>query len=330
MILDQYRDRSFRVFAAKVRSFGAEARELVKEATIDYDEAEALPETAFAWPEERRLAVHTSAHAALSCIYAHGEKLPPHVTANLEKAAELYELDLKPMEKTAEEVPEEISDYLIPHRRFGRIDTKEHVKEASDFFTRNYKKLDLMTRANAASTLVKKAREFEVKLAPSIYKHAGLTQTNSRVLSEWLEVRSNLSKTASVKEGFTKLAAHVASPKAFSFASRDDLLKIAETIATLDEKEGLQAKYDRTLPDPLSTVFNTTKLAESKITLATQDVSVSKLMKVAAKRYGEILGEDIVPEITDKQGNVKEAELLDVLKSLPADLQVILLRDLKF
>ena len=325
MVHDQFSDRSFRVLSRKLREFGPDAKALIKTAEIDYDACENLPETAYAWPEMRKFAIHTPEHAALSTIYAQGEKLPSYVEENLEKAACLYDIDLPAMVKEAEEVVEDPSDYLIPHRKFGKITEKGHVKQACQFFSDNYKKMDLDTRANAAATLVKKASAYDCRISPSFYKHAGLTQTNRKVLGEWLEVRSNLTreKHAQISQNFEKLAEYVQCPKSFAKATRRDLIKLADTIAVMDTKSGLATKYDLTLPDPLLTVFNTTKLAEASIDLAGKSVSVNALLNVDVQTYGDILGDDIIPEISE-DGQLKEAELLDLLKTLPSDLQSLL------
>lgn len=327
MIHDQYSDKSFRVFAQKIREFGPEARELLKNAEFDPEEAEALPSHAFAWPEMRKYAIHKREHAVLSRIYAHGENIPEHVSDNLEKAAELYGVELSPMEKIAEEPVEDINDYMIPQQKFGKITSKGQVKEAANFFSNNYKKMDLETRAHAAATLVKKARQFDCKISPTFYKHAGLTLTNPKVLGEWLEVRSNLTKDDTIRSGFTKMAEHVQDPQKFKIGTRQDLIKLADTISVLDEKAGLPAKYDITLPDPLLTVFNTSKFAEETINLANKDVPVSKLFALDPETYGDVLGADIVPEIS-KDGELIEENLLDVLKTLPADLQSLLVSSL--
>jgi hypothetical protein len=328
MIHDQFTDKSFRVFAAKVRDFGDEAKEMLKTAEVDYDEADTLPESAFAWPERRLFPVNTPEATTLSQIYAHGETLPAYVQANLEKAAELYGVTLQVTEKVAAEVTEDPSDYLVPQLRFGRITAKEHVKEAAEFFSNNYKKMDIETRAHAAATLIKKASAFGEKLPVTFYKHAGLTQTNPRVLGEWLEVRAGLASDQTAKGGYEKLAAYVQDKKQFKVAGRSDLLKIADTIGILDERAGLQGRYDLTLPDPLLTVFNTTKTAGSTVRLGGKDVELSQLMNMNPQDYGDVLGEDIVAEITDSKGLLKEAELLDILKTLPADLQCTLVQNL--
>jgi len=327
MVHDQYSDKSFRVFATKIHEFGPEARDMLKTAEVDPAEGEKLPSHAFAWPEMRKYAMHTKEHTVLSSIYAHGEQVPDHVTANLEKAAELYGIELPAIEKVAEETPEDIQDYLVPQKKIGKIEDRGMVKEAADFFSNNYKKMNLETRAHAAATIVKKAREYDCKISPTFYKHAGLTLTNPKVLGEWLEVRSNLSKDETVKSGFSKLAEHVQDPNEFKYGSRQDLIKLADTIAILDRKANLVPKYDLTLPDPLLTVFNTSKFAEETITLANKSVPVSKLYEIDPQTYGDILGEDIVPEIS-KDGELQEENLADVLKTLPADLQSLLVSTL--
>jgi len=327
MIQDQFSDKSFRVLATKLKQFDPQVQELIKEAELDYAKSESLPSASFAWPEMRKFAIHTPEHTALSMIYAHDETLPPYVQDNLEKAAQCYELDIHAQEKVAEQVAEDPDDYMVPQYRVGKISEKGHVKEASLFFSNNYKKMDIHTRAHAAATLVKKAHQHDCRISPTFYKHAGLTQTNPQVLGEWLETRAHISKDETVKKGFDKLAEHVLDRTKFNYASREDMLKIADTIHTLDKKADLTGKYDITLPDPLLTVFNTNKTAEEKISLAGKDVPISSLLAVDAATYGDILGEDILPDIS-KDGHLNEDELVSVLSSLPADLQSLLVTTL--
>lgn len=324
---DQSTDKSLRVLASKLRDFPAETREMLKTAEINYDEIEALPDSAFACPHSRRFPIHNADQTLLSQVYASGEKLPQHIVANLEKAAELYDVKINVLEKTASEEIDP-SYYLLPEQKFGLMTSPTLVKEACEFFQNNYKKMDLNTRAQAACSLVKQAHAQKVKIPLPIYKYAGLTESNPRHISEWLEVRSGMASEPTIKNSFAKLASFVKSPD-FKVATRQDLMKLATTVAALDEKASLVKKYDLTLPDPMATVFNTTKIASASIPLAGKQVSITKLAAIDAQRYGDILGKDIVPEISDKHGNIKEAELLDVLRSLPVDLQTALVTTLK-
>jgi len=327
MIHDQYSDHSFKVFASKIRGYGPEARETIKTAAIDYDEPETLPDSSFAWPEMRKFAIHNKEQAALSIIYANGENVPSHVDDNLSKVAEIYDINLGEQEKTADTTPttsDDVTDYLLPEQKFGRISSKELVKEASEFFSKNYRQMDLETRTKAASYLVKKAKEFEARISPTFLKHAGLTKSSPKIMGEWLEVRANLSPEGAVRDGFDKLASFVTEPENMKFGSRKDMIKLADTIFELDKKAELTGKYDRTLPDPLLTVFNTSKVAAlDTIRLGGKNVSRDDLLAIDPETYGDVLGADIIPEISEG-GTLKTAELFSVLETLPADLQSLL------
>lgn len=325
MIQDQYSDLSFQVFATKVSDCGPEARELIKTASIDYDEPATLPDSSFAWPEMRKFAIHNKEQAALSLIYAGGESLPKHVGENLAKVAEIYDINLGTQEKVAGEVAvSDPEDYMLPDQKFGRISSKGQVKEASEFFSKNYKAMDLETRTKSATYIVKKSREFEAKISPTFYKHAGLTKADPKIMTEWLEVRTNMAPEGPIREGFSKLASFVSDPENMKFGTRKDMIKMADTIFELDKKAEFITKYDKTLPDPLLTVFNTSKLAAiDTIRLGGKNVSRDDLLAVDPETYGDVLGADIIPEISDG-GILKSAELFSVLETLPADLQSLL------
>ena len=232
-------------------------------------------------------------------------------------------------EKVAEEtLPENINDYLIPQMRLGKITDEETVKEASRFFTNNYKKMNMETRVNAAVTLVKKASEYDVEIPTRIYKHAGMTQTNRKVLTEWIDARKEASaNNQKISECYEKLASFTRN-RHNNLNSRADLLKLSDALYDLDKKANLVKCYDRTLPDPITTVFNTTKLAEDTILLGGKDIPASTLMSLAPENYSDVLGDDIVPEITDDAGKLDQESLIALLKTLPADMQINLVNSL--
>ena len=328
MILDQYSDRSFRVLNQKIKNFSNDTASLIKTARINYQDQEELPSTAFAWPEMRKFAVHTKAHAALSRVYADGENVPDYVTSNIDRALSLYNVTVDPTEKTAEYARESVDDYLVPHMRLGKISDGESVKEAARFYTRNFKKMNMETRVNAALTLSKKAAEHKVKIPNNIFKHAGLTQCNRKYLTEWLEARAEAAtKTPVVKTAFNKLASSMVD-KNVELPDRAGLLKLTDAIYALDKKAGLIKHYDRLLPDAVATVFNTTKLAEENVTLAGKSIPVSRLLSLSVDNYADALGEDIKGEIADESGELDQSNLLAILKTLPADMQMSLVKNL--
>jgi len=51
-------------------------------------------------------------------------------------------------------------------------------------------------------------------------------------------------------------------------------------------------------------------------------------MSLAPDNYSDVLGADIVPEITDEAGNLDQENLISLLKTLPADMQINLVQSL--
>jgi len=326
-ISDIQSDKSFKVLFNKLQDFTSEATELIKTAGVNYDELAELPSTAFAWPEMRKFAMHNKEHAAISMIYAHDEEIPEHVKSNLEKAAALYEINLEelPLNKVAseEEVPFNEDDYLLPERAMCKVASANDIKLSVDFLERNGRVMDVMALAHANKVLCKKASEFDVKLPTKVYQEAGLTKCNLEKLAEWLEVRTLESSEQKHKEAYTKLA-EVLSPSNNVPVTRSSLLKVATTIAIVDEESGIASKYKRGIATPMASVFNTEKIAEETIYFAGHNVPVANFMKVNEDVYANILGDDVLPEITSN-GVIDDEKLMDIITTLPADIQQALL-----
>ena len=108
---------------------------------------------------------------------------------------------------------------------------------------------------------------------------------------------------------------------------RDDLIKLANTIGELDNMAGFNKYYGRTLPDPIATVFNTKIAMQPMLDLAGTSVPVEKLLSIPAETYGDILGSDIVEEIS-KDGEVLPDSLTEILDTLPIDMKKSLVKEL--
>ena len=325
-ISDIQSDKSFKVLFTKLQDFGSGTPELIKTASVNYEDLGALPTTSFAWPEMRKFAMHTKEHATISMLYAHDEEIPEHVKSNLEKAASLYEieLDVKPMVKVAsEEAPIVRDDYLLPEKAMCKVASAGDIKLSIDFLDRNGHALDVMSLAHANKVLCKKASEFNVELPSKVYQEAGLTKCNLEKLAEWLEVRTMESTEQKHKTAYTKLA-EVLSPKSKEPVTRSSLLKVATTIAILDEDSGITNKYKRGIASPMASVFNTEKVAEETIYFAGQNVPLVNFFKVNEDVYAKVLGDDVLPEITT-DGNIDDDKLMDVVVTLPDDIQQALL-----
>lgn len=322
-ISDVQSDVSFKVFHNKLQGFTEDAREFIKTASIDYDELSSLPTTAFAWPEMRKFAMHNKEHAALSMIYSHGESVPSHVTQNLEKAASLYDISLKevPLTKVASSntTPIVSGDYLLPQEKMCKVASASDIELGVEFLKRNGQFMGVMKLAHANKVLCKKASELNVNIPMKVYKEAGLVKCNLEKLGEWLETRAVVAKETKHKVGYEKLA-QVVSPSSKEPITRNTLLKVATTIAILDEDSGISSKYRNGIETPMSSVFNTEKVAEETMYFGGQNIPVSSFAKLDEDIYSQVLGDDVVNEITT-DGNIDYAKVMDIMHTLPADLQ---------
>ena len=79
--------------------------------------------------------------------------------------------------------------------------------------------------------------------------------------------------------------------------------------------------------DPVHTVFNTTKIASQYTEIQGRVVPNQKLMNIDPQSYGDILGADIVPEITTN-GTVDLEKLGTIINTLPNDMKSMLLKEL--
>lgn len=102
-IIDQYNDPTFAHLYVLTKDH-PQVRERLKTASFDKAAADTLPDTAFAWPSERRFPIHTEEDTLASMVYRQKcASVPEHVDAKLAQAAEIYGLSTR--EKTAQEGP---------------------------------------------------------------------------------------------------------------------------------------------------------------------------------------------------------------------------------
>lgn len=292
-------------------------REMLKTAEFVKESAASLPSTAFAWEDERRFPVHTRIDTAASILYRSklGSAVPAHVDAKLAKAAEIFELSdtLFAGTKTA-------AAPAVDHALKDRLPLEDEfqIKLAEDVLCRDFERLTLHERADAFSKLAQAAFSNKVALRPLTLKMAGLTTCNTDTLSRWLGARS-MASTGIVREAFDKLATQIkyAGPE---LTDRDDLVKLASTIQQLDERAGLEKYYDRKLPDPMLTVFNTEKIAEDSCDVAGKKVACSKLMHLPSEIWDQV----DVPELSKIAEEGNTVEFKHAFDTLPYDIKVVL------
>jgi len=324
--MDQFSDPAFGVLYNLTNRM-PQLESFVKEASIETGEAASLPVTAFAWSDERKYPIHTAEHAALSYAYLKNasEYVPPEVEKRIKEALEVWGVPAETFASTEEKLAgDKDDDFLLPDLRRLRVKSASEVRRAQSQLVGEMYKLDLEHRATACANLVKKAQELNVTLHPEVQKLAGFVISSTQVTRDWLEARAAATPEArtAVKVAYQQLADELKTMPEFS-KDRETLLKVANTIATLDEKAGLDRHYDRKLPDAIRSVFNTDKLASSMVDLGGRMVPISKLASLPASFWEDLGGSELSNEIAPG-GQVDLSKLSTVVDTLPLDLKRVL------
>jgi len=322
-VIDQFSDPSFLHLNRLIHRY-PQVEEHIKSAKIDIEENEKRADTAFADRINRKFPIDDPGQAALSRVYMEKQAgVTADVVDTCDKALKLYgvQLDLTEREKTAQD---DSADFLLPDIRRLRVKTAEDITPAAEFIQRNYKNMDIDSRARASTNLVKKAVEYNVKLPMQILKFAGATMCDTNILRDWVLARTERTTDPNIHFGYNKIAEEARHFPRF-VSDREELIKVAAAIAELDEAAGLGQFYDRTLLDPLSTVFNTSKVADELISVAGQPVSLDKLLAVDVDTYRDLLGDDLANEFIGPDGEIDAEEFKTIWPTVPFDLQKTLL-----
>lgn len=293
---------------------------MVKHASVGIS-LDSLPDSAFADDLGRKFPINTPANATMSLAYAtKTANLEDRVSRRLGDAAEMYGILLPPERqvKVAAEVPR----YLLPKQKKFGIKTASDVPKAEKALLRVSPKLSTEDLATASTVLVKAARDSGVEVSQKIMQWAGLVQCDTEKTANWIEAREVASDS---KGAYSKLAAVVRHLD--SSNTRDDLVKIAETIGKLDKVFDLQKQYGKKLPNPLETVFSTKTSMEKTLTLAGKDVPLADLLKKGLGFYEDVLGKDIAAELATND-KLDETKVVQELPILPADMLKPLLKKL--
>jgi hypothetical protein len=328
-IRDQYHDPSF-TFLYHILNENPDARDFVKSASIRVEDETDLPDTAFAWPSRRLFPIDTPENTVLSSLYRDKcAAVPAEVDDALTKAQGIYGVkDLIGQCKTAAAAANAAAaalptdtdeDYLLPEHHRLRVKTAEHVTAAEDLLHRDYSKLSIGDRATAFTNLVKKAQDLGVTLKPATMRMAGMTVCTTKTAQDWIEARVAATKDPLFQSAYEKLASAFEGRGEF-IQDRDELVAVADALARLDKQAGIDTHYDKRLPDPIRTVFNTDKVAEEMVDMAGQQVPLSQLAEMPEEWWADVVGDDIASEFAGKTGE----ELKQVLDTLPLDLKLII------
>lgn len=322
-VIDQFSDPTCRHLHKVFNAF-PETEYLIKNASIDTEENEKRADHAFAWPAQRLFPIDSPEQASLSRLYMEGQAVPEHVKAACEKALSIYGIEMPiRTEKTAAAAEPDPGEYLLPEQRRFRVRSGDDVKLATDALLRNRRHMNIPERAMAAMNLVKKALHHQVSVPDRVLKMAGYTMSEMNPLADWLEARAERTEDEGIKTAYLKLAESVRQRPEKTSGERDELVKFADAVSELDVAAGLDKLYDKKIPDPLETVFNTTKIADEMLVLAGRQVPLSQLLAIDPNSYRDAFGEDVAEEFIDEE-EIDPEQLRIILPTVPYDLQQVL------
>lgn len=321
---DQYHDPSYAVLYHLLNDNPA-AADFVKHASLDDAGVDDLPDTSFAWPERRLFPINTPENTVLSSLYR--EKcaaVPVEVDEALKKARDIYGVNGIVAQTKVASAPPPVSDddFLLPKHKRLLVKNASDIKAAEQVLLEQYPRLSVEDRAEGFINLVKKARDFNVSLEPKTHQMAGMTVCTTKTAMDWIEARRCATKDPLFCEAYEKLASVIAH-KGELIHDRDELISVANTLARIDKLAGVDKHYDQKVPDPIQTVFNTEKLAEEMVNLDGREVALSKLAALPATFWEDVVGPDLVKEITTG-GHVDQTKLATILPTLPLDLRMVL------
>jgi len=329
MIIDQTTDAGFatlRVLSAKFPVIN----EMAKTAELDSEEFSVLPDSAFAWPERRMFPLHNREHAALSLAYSKvASVLPLDVKLNLEKAASLYEIDTVSFAHEEELEKDAGEEYwLLSEQRRFRVASPGDVKLAEQLVHQRYLEFTPVERAEIMQNLVKVAEHYEVPLAPSTKKFAGITLTNTRVLRDWVCARKEAAERVNspLAKTYEKIAQTFETAPEF-VGDKQYQVKLAALLHDLDQQAGITKHYGRKLLDPIQTVWNTDKIAAQCINIAGKTFDKNMLSSLPASFWSDAIGDDFAAEIAPG-GQVDPTALEQIIATLPNDLKASLATNL--
>jgi hypothetical protein len=331
MVVDQYTDPQHRLLFQLKREF---PREVLRAKTASLD-GTGTPATAFADFDSQLFPVHSPEQALLSKVYAtkQAHMVQADVMARIDKALDLYGVEWAERPTATKEASDDTSHYLLPQHQALLVKEAAHVEPVAQALMAQRYKLTMPSMMQAATGLVKKAAALGMNqkdLPIDVYKYAGLTTCDVGVLADWVEARAVAAPTTELRADYTKVASYIATriPADGVIRDRADLIKIAGILERLDNEAHLSARYGRTLLDPIETVFNMDKVAEQMVTLAGNQVALSKLQAIPQELLEEVLGPDVMQHV-QAEGATDPAQFAAMIQTLPADLQTVLYNSTK-
>jgi hypothetical protein len=275
--------------------------------------------------EHRKFACFDAGNALMSEWYLlhanHG--LPPEATkvaaANIATTLEHFGLDPTPATifwadssagqdarrvKVASAAPNESE---TPSRLMSKQSSFDFIKDASQ----RWDDIDPYDRHEAAVEIVKLAAGIGASVPDKIYKYSGISL--NPLFSKIAEARRDFSPNVEIQDGYWRLS---------KMAAAMDPDDVVEALYLLDEQAQLNHRYGDRIPDPVLSVYGTTKEAEYSWFVGGDYVTGSMLVRYAgsnaSNRMDEIFSEDL--------RDLFRKDPIEVFKKMPEEQKVLLAR----
>jgi len=317
ILFDQFTDNQFTGLAVLAREYRSELN-FAKTANLDSAEVEKLKDRAFAWPERRMFPIHTPEHTMLSYLYTKlSEEIPSEVIEHIKIAADIYGITLP--QATITKIASDSLYYLLPRQAMYPVSSAEDCVKFAECLPHVIPQLPITDRTVLCERFLKVAEIYSANVPDVVKQLAGEVVTSTRLLKEALEVRANTaSKTT--KFEYEKLA-NLMDKLPDEVKDYKGQRLLVNKIASLDIQEGLDRFWGKKISDPVLSVFNTTKMGEHPM--------LDMVLGRSPQELADVLGEDILPEITDSSGELDPEKVATVIPTLPLSLKRELIRALR-
>jgi hypothetical protein len=306
----------------------AELPEYVKTASVDdYDTLQGLPKEAFADEDRRIYPLNSAARTYVSNAYfiskkadiekLYGDGYVRQLENKIKEAAEIFQIEEDINSYSNEFTKQASSDYPETHlgnfelAGMGAMDlypvkTAADLRENMDHIVNNIHNYPFEWRTKLAENSVKVAGELGVDEVPDLLlKYAGYFYPDFAGLKTEVWRRSTKLKQAEHKEMYEKISADIE-----NISSSEEVMKLAETLAHIENMEGLydNVKVAQVLRDPVDMIFTKSieKVASDLnfVEAHGDKYLIDDLQKVGKDKYEEAFGFDLDPADSTKLAEV--------------------------
>lgn len=294
-----------------------------KLAGYDFVNVESLPDSVFAWPEERRFPVHSEVDTLASIVYrAKIASVPAHVDAALERAVRAWRIDPEVLRVTAPRAkvasaPVEVQ-YAVPSQKRLPLGSAEQVKVAEEVLLRDgLQALPYTELVEGAKKIASAAETMNLIPSPELRRFAGEGACHIPTLKTHLHGRAAYVKTAEARAAYDKLAHAVQRYEDFGTEhtyDRPALEKVAQALHELDVKHDMVREYGPRVLDPMRAVFNSTFRTKTAadgqtMTLGGQAVPFAALYRLKEADWRDLGLDDLAGVCAGRDHRSLEAQL---------------------